>query len=106
MEDKKDVAPKNSLLQLDSRGYVKGTNTLYKSKCVVLRRFSSRGVIKFPGDIMELEGGALISCLSANMVRLYDPAIDDKKETASDSTMTAIEKPRRKRKKKTENKEQ
>ena len=89
------------MLQLDSKGKIKGTNEFYKSKVVVLKRFSSYGIIRKPGDIMDLEGGVLIDCLQRGLVRRYDPAVDDKKEV-SDSTQTLTEKPKRKRRKKTE----
>lgn len=66
------------MLELDGRGFIKGTNTVYKAKVVVLKRFSTKGRIVLPGDIIEeLAGDALASCLRQKMVRLYDPEKDE-----------------------------
>jgi len=69
------------MLELDGRGFIKGTNAIYKAKVVVLKRFSTKGRIVLPGDVIdELIGGALASCLKQGMVRLYDPEKDDPKK--------------------------
>lgn len=71
------------MLQIDGKGFIKGTNTIYKSKVVVLKRFSTNGRIVLPGDIIEaLIGGPLIACLNSGKVRLWDEKKDaPKKET-------------------------
>jgi len=77
------------MLELDSKGFKKGTNELYQDKVVVLKRFSTNGKIVLPGDKITLTGDALISCIGLGKVRRYDPAIDEIKEkqiTMTDSS--------------------
>lgn len=77
--------------QLDSKGYIKGTNKLYAAKVVVLKRFSTCGNIVLPGDVIEMSGDGLVSSLNCGKVRHYDPAIDDKKETPTLETLISPE---------------
>lgn len=95
------------MLEIDGRGYIKGTKKLYKNKVVVLQRFSFKGNPVLPTDVIELEGGDLATALVLKHVRLYDPEIDEKqteaKAEASDSTqVTEKLGPKKTRKKKSE----
>lgn len=69
------------MLQLDSRGYIKGTDQLYKEKVVVLKRFGFKGRAVLPGDVIpEMVGDVLIDCKSRGLVRSFDPAKDEPKK--------------------------
>ena len=69
------------MIQLDGKGFIKGTNKMHKSKVVVIRPFSTKGRIIAPGDVIEeLSGSILAECLSLGKVRMWDPAIDDIKK--------------------------
>jgi len=74
------------MLELDSKGFKKGTNELYQDRVVVLKRFSTNGTIVLPGDKITLTGDALLSCIGLGKVRRFDPAIDEIKE--KQTTMT------------------
>lgn len=64
------------MLQIDGKGFIKGTNTMYESKVVVIKRFSTNGLIVLPDDVIILNGGALAACLSVGKVRRFDPEKD------------------------------
>lgn len=65
------------MIQIDGRGFIKGTNIIHKADVVVLRTFSTNGTLVNPGDIIkDFTGDALVSCLSLKKVRMFNPEID------------------------------
>lgn len=70
------------MLQLDGRGFVKGTNQLYKEKVVVLKMFGFKGVAVKPGDVIEeMVGAELFEAKRAGNVRSFNPEIDEPKKS-------------------------
>lgn len=64
------------MIQIDGKGFIKGTNTMYESKVVVIKRFSTGGIIVLPDNIITLKGDALAACLGSGKVRRFDPEKD------------------------------
>lgn len=59
------------VVQIDGKGYIKGTNTLYREKVKVVNTISVKGIKHTPGAVIELQGDDLVTAKRLGKVVIY-----------------------------------
>lgn len=73
------------MIQIDGRGFIKGTNQLFKEVVITLQPISIKGNIISAGEKIELVGAELIDAKNRGLVRAYNPEIDEPKEVKGET---------------------
>ena len=61
------------MIQLDGRGYIKGTNQLYKETVITIHQISLKGNIVPVDTVIELVGAELVEAKRRGLVKTYVP---------------------------------
>jgi hypothetical protein len=87
------------IVQIDGKGYIKGTNTLFKEKVKVVNTISVKGVKHAPGAVIELQGDDLVTAKRLGKVIIYvESPLDSLPQTPTLETIEIPEEPKKKRK--------